>query len=69
MFQMVGLDFTKLKRIIFDYESLNTTRSQGQLFLDFLGLKGISKMIFHPKSWFSHDKMEELKVKYSKTDF
>lgn len=60
---MVGLDFTKLKRIIFDFDSLNSTQSQGQVFLDFLGINNLPRLV--PSEYLSKEMMQSLHERYS----
>ena len=60
---MVGLDFTKLKRIIFDFDSLNSTKTQGQVFLEFLGLTHLPSVI--PSEYLSKEMMQDFHSRYS----
>eukprot|EP00347_Sterkiella_histriomuscorum_P017410 403349482 len=63
MFQMVGLDFTKLKRIVFDFDSLNSTKPQGQVLLEYFGLKNTQKV--SPKNWLSKRMIKDFQKRYS----
>lgn len=60
---MMGLDFTRFKRIIFDFGSLNTTKPQGQVFLEFLGKESMFKLI--SKEYLNKEMIQKLYDRYS----
>jgi len=61
LFQIAALDMTKLKRIVFDFGSFNTTLSQGKTILEYLGVN--TKTTFDPTKFLSERMIEEFLTK------